>query len=80
MECFKDFRIAFQRFSIKNLIDLLNNALTLTVFELEKCSFFSNWYHHQGTSPAPLGTIQHRKSRKTTMSKVLGQSPVPYLI
>ena len=34
--------LAFDRFSIENLRDLSKNVLTLSVFELEKCSFFLN--------------------------------------
>ena len=40
LESFKDLSLAFDRFSIENLRDLSKNALTLSVFELEKCSFF----------------------------------------
>ena len=36
----KDLSLAFERFSIENLRDLSKNVLTLSVFELEKCSFF----------------------------------------
>ena len=39
-ERFKDLCLAFHRFSIENLRDLSKNALTLSVFELERCSFF----------------------------------------
>ena len=38
----KDLSLAFERFSIENLRDLSKNVLTLSVFELEKCSFFLN--------------------------------------
>ena len=38
----KDLSLAFDRFSIENLRDLSRNVLTLSVFELEKCSFFLN--------------------------------------
>ena len=34
--------LAFDRFSIEKLIDLSKDALTLSVFELEKCYFFLN--------------------------------------
>ena len=34
--------LAFDRFSIENLRDLSKKALTSSVFELERCSFFLN--------------------------------------
>ena len=40
LESFRDLSLAFDRFSIENLRDLSKNALTSSVFELEKCSFF----------------------------------------
>ena len=42
MEGFKDLSLAFDRFSIENLRDVSKNTLTLSVFEIEKCSFFLN--------------------------------------
>ena len=39
---FKDFCFVFERFYLKNLRDFLWNALTLSIFELEKRSFFLN--------------------------------------
>ena len=37
---FKDLGLVFERFSVKNFRDFLWNALTLSIFELEKHSFF----------------------------------------
>ena len=40
LESFEDLCLAFDRFSLENLRDLFKDALTLSVFELEKCCFF----------------------------------------
>ena len=44
------------------------NALTLSIFELEKCYFFKqvrispeiDWYHYQSTNAAPMAIVRHR--------------------
>ena len=62
--CFKHFQLVFERFVTKNLRDLKKNALTRSVFELEKFSFFLNWSEFARNWLVPLsgcqsGTFMH---------------------
>ena len=67
----------FERFII--------NALTRSIFELEKCSLFLNgsefrhdWYHYQGASPAPTCIVRHQAMTKTpTRWSVTSEPSVP---
>ena len=60
------------------------NALTQSIFELEKCSFFRwvrilpeiDWYHYQSASLAPTCLVQHQTLIKTPMSYVSHQNQV----
>ena len=66
---FQRFIFVFERFSLKNLRDFLWNALTLSIFELEKRFFFKqvrispeiDWYHYQSANAAPTGIVWHQK-------------------
>ena len=69
----------FERFVNHNLIDFLKNTVTLSIFELEKCSLHQNgvefqkknyWYHYQHASPAPTSTIRHQKFKKAPGNRV----------
>ena len=45
------------------------DALTRSIFELEKCSFFNgsviDWCHYQGASQAPMCIVRHQTLTKT---------------
>ena len=49
------------------ILEITKNALTRSVFELEKCFFFKwvrispeiDWYHYQGASLAPMCIVWH---------------------
>ena len=68
----------------------IKNALTRSIFELEKCSFFFkwvrilpeiDWYHYQAPSPAPTGIVRLQTWTKTpTRWSVTSEPSVPPLI
>ena len=61
--------------------EIFKNALTWSMFELQKCIFFKwvrilpeiDWYHYQCASPAPMCILWHQK---LIWSEVSHQSPV----
>ena len=71
----------------RNFEGFIKNALTWSIFELEKCSFFFkwvrispeiDWYHYQGASPAPTCIVRHQTMTKTpTRWSVTSEPSVP---
>ena len=75
MGVFQTDLVRFESFNYSNFEGFTNPALTLSIFELEKCSFFKwvrispeiDWYHYQGASPAPTCIVKHLTMTKTPM-------------
>ena len=67
------------------LRDFLWNALTLSIFELEKHYFFFkqvrispeiNWFHYQSGNAAPTGIVRHRIKTEQFSRSVTSESTV----
>ena len=73
MGVFQTDLVRFESFNYSNFEGFTNPALTLSIFELEKCSFFKrvkilqeiDWYHYQGASPALTCIIWHQTITNT---------------
>ena len=62
---FQRFLLTILEIFLSNFERFPKNALILSIFELEKCSFFPNrtefdWYYYQGPSPAPFGVLLYQ--------------------
>ena len=68
--------VRFLRYFLLKILEIYNDSLTLSIFEVAKCSFFKwarispgiDWNYYQGAIPAPMRIVRHQTLIKTPTS------------